>query len=323
MYWYEGSKIITLALALLTRPQRESVEELRLRVNRPVTAKGPDWQRVLDITPTRKDCEDYLAQLGGHSLYAAKNNLEQGFFTLEGGCRVGFCGRAVTDQKIVIAEPMFFNIRIAREIKTAARELLPLITQNGQALSTLILSPPGQGKTTLLRDALRRLSDGIGCKAHRVAIADERSEICGSVNGVPTLDVGRNTDVMDGGAKAKTMKLIIRTMAPDLIATDELGKSEDAAAVLDAARMGVKVIATVHGKNIADICQRLSMEELLEKQVFERIVSLKEKQIHRVWNAEGEIIWGGTHEESDDTGGISVLYMGRVPISRPVVSKMQ
>ena len=307
MYWYEGTEEIARAAAQLSEEERQTVEELRLRANQNIVARGSGWSRRLEPVMSPQSCRDYLARLCGHSLYAAKTNLEQGYFTLDSGCRVGFCGRAVQDGGLTVVEPMFFCIRVAREIKTAAKELIPWVIKDGKALSTLVFSAPGGGKTTALRDGARRLSDGIGCKQHQVAVVDERSELCGCSGGVPTLDVGKNTDVMDGAPKAGAMALLVRSMAPEVIVADELGRPEDAEAVLDAARTGLKLMVSAHGSSLEELSVRPSLARLLEAGVFERFACFEEKRLTGVWDREQKRLFGGTHEERADAGGICVV----------------
>ena len=211
--------------------------------------------------------------LSGHSLYAREAELAQGYFTLKGGCRVGVCGRYAPGEggKMILTEIGSVNVRIAREVKGAADGMMGEIWKCGRPVSFLILSAPGMGKTTALRDAVRQLS----ARGVRVALADERGEVAACERGVPALDVGPNTDVMDGCPKRLAIPMLVRCMGPEMVATDELGGSEDAAAVLDAARCGVKAAATAHAAGLEDALRRPGLGELIRAGAFEKILILK------------------------------------------------
>ena len=178
------------------------------------------------------------------------------------------------------------NIRIAHEVKGAAGRILPLLYLNGQVGNTLIVSPPGCGKTTLLRDMIRLVSDG-NCYGEGVSVGvvDERSEIGGSYLGVPANDVGMRTDLLDGISKVKGMMMLLRSMSPRVVAGDELGGKEDVAALWSVMQCGAKVLATVHGTTLEEIRNKPFLGELIEKRIFERYILLNKKE--RVGNIEG------------------------------------
>jgi stage III sporulation protein AA len=182
--------------------------------------------------------------LSEHSLYAREDELSEGYFTAAGGCRVGVCGRMSLEEngRLHMTHISSLCIRAAREVIGAADGIMDVLYENGRVCSALILSPPGMGKTTMLRDVLRQLSE----RGIRTAAADERGELAVCLLGVPTMDVGRRTDVMDGCPKRIAMRMLVRSMAPQVIVTDELGHAGDMEAVLDALRCGVQVIASVH-----------------------------------------------------------------------------
>ena len=211
--------------------------------------------------------------LAGHSLYAREEELRAGYFTMEGGCRVGVCGqmRSENGRPTGFAHIGSVSIRIAREARGAADAVMDALTAAGRAVSALVISPPGLGKTTLLRDIARQLSDGAGGRrGMKVGLMDERGELAGMIGGAPSMDVGRRTDVLDGCPKRVGMSLMVRSMSPDVIVTDELGHPGDAGAVREAARMGVRVIASVHAGNEEDALRRLGGMD----GVFERMILL-------------------------------------------------
>ena len=258
----------------------KAIEEIRLRAARPVQLVFSEGETVLETAAfTAEEASAFLDRLCRHSVYAYAEELRGGYITLVSGARVGVCGRpSVENGRIAgMPRPTFFNIRIAREIPGCASEVIRLLTENDAPVSTLIAAPPGGGKTTLLRDVARCLSEGINCDPLKVAIADERGEIAACRDGVPGFDVGRRTDVMDRAPKAECISLLIRSMSPQVIVTDEIGGEGDAEAIAEAARCGTAVIASAHASCIDELLTRGCTSRLLSERVFRRVLILRRK----------------------------------------------
>ena len=213
---------------------------------------------------------EMLNYLTGYSLYALEEEMKQGFFTIEGGHRVGLCGHMSYhdggggNRADVLSYISGLNIRIAHEVKGCAMGLLPYIRQGDSIYNTLIFAPPGVGKTTYLRDLIRILSGG---EDHRrglkVGVVDERSEIAACHKGVAQNDLGPRTDVLDNCPKEIGMHMLLRSMSPEVIAVDELGKEADFLAVQSAMRAGVRIIGTIHAQARAELYEKPHMEEIL------------------------------------------------------------
>ncbi len=267
-----------LARSFRGLPERimDGLEEIRFRVNRPVVAYsgGREYEisRRNEPTVTRGEMEKIFSLLMDHSNYAYQEEIKSGYITLDGGHRVGICGRVITDggKVVSIRDISSINIRRGREYRGISDGIIPYITDgSGRIRNTLLVSPPKCGKTTVLRDIVRNVS----LMGNRVGVCDERSEIAGSSRGVPGFDLGPRTDVMDGCPKDIGISMLIRSMSPDVIAVDELGSSEDAAAVERAAAAGISLIATMHGKSYEDAV-RSSVGGFIRNGLISRIVIL-------------------------------------------------
>lgn len=255
-----------------------TAEELRLRAARPPQLVFANGEALAEgAVFSRADARELLSKLCRHSVYSCEEELLSGFVTVEGGARVGVCGRPVVDRGRIVrlTEVTGFNIRFTREAVGCAEAVMGFVTEGGRPVSALIAAPPAGGKTTLLRDIIRCFSHGVGCVACKVAVADERGELAGCRDGVPSFDIGPRTDVMELAPKAESIGLLIRSMSPELIVTDELGSSRDAAAIAEAARCGVAVIASAHASSAEDLLRRPALSAALDSGVFKRVLLLK------------------------------------------------
>ena len=272
----------------------QDVEEIRLRVGQPLMVRTSDQDLFLnrdgEVTSPKKayfampeDLACALERMTHSSLYAAEEDLKQGFITLPGGNRVGVTGEAVVVQGQIqtLKHVSGLNVRIAREIKGQGLKIMPLlIGTDGRFCHTLLISPPRAGKTTLLRDLIRLLSNGvpqIGLSGQTVGVVDERGELAGMWQGVPTYNLGYRTDVLDGCPKASGMNIIVRSMAPQVIAMDELGHTDDVTALMDALRTGVRILSTAHASSLEEALNRPTLARLMEQRVFERLIVLSRK----------------------------------------------
>lgn len=276
----------------------EHLQEIRLRAGYPILLFYKNREQILPLKSTEKSIRETLDYVSNFSLYAYENELRQGFITIEGGHRVGMAGQVIIENGRVknLKQISSLNIRISHEILNCADKLFPHITHNKQIYHTLIISPPRCGKTTLLRDLIRQISDGNKwVKGCTVGVVDERSELAGCYHGIPQNQMGMRTDVLDGCPKAEGMLMLVRSMSPQVIAVDEIGAPEDVQAIKYAMHCGCRMIATVHGETLEEIQRKPLFEQLVKERCFERYVVLQNEthvgEIAGVYDAYGELLY--------------------------------
>jgi len=263
-------------LELLPQSVITEIEEIRMRCGQHVRLQGPGCEKIVSHIVTAEDLVKTLNSLIKYSYYAYEEDLAKGFITIEGGHRVGVCGKAVVKkgQTSLIKEVSSMNIRFCKEIRGCADEVAEILTDgNGRPLNTLIVSPPGCGKTTLLRDIARILS----YRRIKVAVCDERSEIAGMYGSVPSFDLGPRTDVLDGAPKAQGIEMLIRSMSPQVIITDEIGKKEDIDAIEQCISSGVALISSIHGSCPDDVSASV-VGQLADNGFFSNIIYLSRER---------------------------------------------
>jgi stage III sporulation protein AA len=286
------------------------LQEVRLRVNGPLIAiyKGNEYFLSINGELVHEESKAYYVDkneikemmdyISSYSLYAFEDEIKQGFITIQGGHRIGIAGKTVLDgDKITgLKYISYINVRISHEMKGCANKVMPFIANDDEVHHSLIISPPRCGKTTLLRDIIRQISNGIdGLSGKTVGVVDERSEIGGCYMGTAVNDLGIRTDILDCCPKAKGMLMLIRSMSPSVIAVDEIGDYEDVKAIEAVINCGCKLLATVHGSSIEDIKNKPLLQKMLTEKVFERYIILDNSKnvgkVKEIYDERGTIIY--------------------------------
>lgn len=269
------------------------IEEIRIRVNRPIIIKYGSSEKIIKYSVTPEEILTTLQLICENSIYSYQNQISEGFITIKGGHRIGISGSCVIENGKVININYIYslNFRIAKEVIGCANNILKYILnpEENSIFNTLIVSAPGLGKTTILRDISRQISSGIKeikFKALNVGIIDERSEISAMYKGMPQKDVGIKSDIIENVPKDIGMKMLVRTMAPRVIVADEIGNEEDVYAINYAMCSGCKGIFTAHGTCFQDIYLNPILKELINKHIFERIIfldNMKKGKIEKIY----------------------------------------
>ncbi len=259
-----------------------AITEIRLRVGKRGIVITSNVEVFLSSVITLKDLLDILVKVSKNSIYAIQNDINNGFVVVPGGHRIGICGEVVLENAKIknIKNINSMNIRIARQMIGCADKIMPYIINNKVFENTLIVSPPGCGKTTILRDTVRQLSNGVKSEnflGKNVGLVDERGEIACVSQGIANLDVGIRTDVMSNCPKNIGMQMLVRSMGVSIIATDEIGAIDDIDAIKYAVCSGVSLIFTMHGNDLRDIEKKEQMSSLFKDEVFKNIIFLSNK----------------------------------------------
>lgn len=271
---------------------KKNVEEIRLRYGTPLNiylnnsdyfvtkggliTRNKEEGRIVD----KREIMETFQLVSNYSVYAFEEEIKKGFITLRGGHRVGIGGKVLYGPNGIetIRDISSLNMRIAREKIGVSEKLIKYIADFPHTIyDTLIVSPPQCGKTTILRDLIRILSNGskvLRGKGMKVGVIDERSELAGMYNGMPQFDIGLRTDVLDGCNKKDGTIMLIRAMSPEIIAMDEIGSINDVDAIHEALKAGVKIIATIHGSTLEDLVSKKSLRMLIEDKIFKRYIFL-------------------------------------------------
>lgn len=268
---YFPNKIVQAILNSINEKEIETLEEIRIRVSKPIILKLANKEIIVEYIVTTQDILEIVEKITENSMYSYQQQICSGYITLKGGHRVGISGNVVMEENKVINVNYIYslNFRIARQIIGVAEKVVNEVMKNDEISNTLIISKPGAGKTTILRDLIRIIS-----KTKTVGVVDERGEIAAMYKNEPQNDLGIKVDILSNISKSLGIKMLVRSMAPDVIVADEIGTKEDIEAIKYAVTSGVKGIFTAHANNIEDVKKSPILKELLNLNLIEKIIIL-------------------------------------------------
>lgn len=268
---YFPNKIVQAILNSINEKEIETLEEIRIRVSKPIILKLANKEIIVEYIVTTQDILEIVEKITENSMYSYQQQICSGYITLKGGHRVGISGNVVMEENKVINVNYIYslNFRIARQIIGVAEKVVNEVMKNDEISNTLIISKPGAGKTTILRDLIRIIS-----KTKTVGVVDERGEIAAMYKNEPQNDLGIKVDILSNISKSFGIKMLVRSMSPDVIVADEIGTKEDIEAIKYAVTSGVKGIFTAHANNIEDIKKSPILKELLDLNLIDKIIIL-------------------------------------------------
>ena len=268
---YFPNKIVQAILNSINEKEIETLEEIRIRVSKPIILKVANKEIIVEYIVTTQDILEIVEKITENSMYSYQQQICSGYITLKGGHRVGISGNVVMEENKVINVNYIYslNFRIARQIIGVAEKVVNEVMKNDEISNTLIISKPGAGKTTILRDLIRIIS-----KTKTVGVVDERGEIAAMYKNEPQNDLGIKVDILSNISKSFGIKMLVRSMSPDVIVADEIGTKEDIEAIKYAVTSGVKGIFTAHANNMEDIKKSPILKELLDLNLIDKIIIL-------------------------------------------------
>lgn len=291
----------------------DGLEEIRVRIGWPVEliyGNHNEWLGNYDSMIDRQCLDEMLNYITGYSIYSMDEEIKQGYITFSGGHRIGITGHATyealrdtREHRITnIIDIGGLNIRIAHERKGCAEKIVPHLRKGSSIYNTIFFAAPGAGKTTYLRDTIRILSEGmksgdmIQHQGFKVCVIDERSEIAACVEGKAQNDLGKRTDILDACPKEIGMKMVLRTMSPDIIAVDEIGKEEEFVLLEQMRYSGVKILGTVHAGDMQEVLRNPMIRDGVKSGAIERFVELirqdNGQRKYRIYDGQGTLLWG-------------------------------
>ncbi len=278
------------------RLYKEQIYEFRIKVGKPIIVYSKHGESIMSYISTKEDMRSIVQKISNYSLYAYEEDIRQGFITIKGGHRIGIAGECVMEKGEVktIRNISSVNVRICREVIGASDKVMKYIASKSRIYNTIIISPPKCGKTTILRDIARNISNGmsiLGLNGKKVVVVDERSEIGACHLGVPQTDLGLRTDVLDNCLKREGLIMAIRSLSPEVLICDEIGTQGDIESLIMAFNSGVNIITTIHGFTIEDLYKRKVLSDLLNNQILERAIILSNRNgvgtIENVYSLKG------------------------------------